>query len=88
MQKLISNKWKIMIKVKNQHRLAMSQKSPVNNFEWIEDACQFNEQFVKTYNEQSDEWYFIEVDVQYPEILPEFHNGLPISSVKMEIEKV
>ena len=41
-----------MIKVKNQHRLAMSQKPPVNNFEWIEDACQFNEQFVKTYNEQ------------------------------------
>ena len=30
----------------------MSQKPPVNNFEWIEDACQFNEQFVKTYNEQ------------------------------------
>ena len=41
-----------MIKVKNQHRLAMSQKPPVNNFEWIEDACQFNEKFVKTYNEQ------------------------------------
>ena len=66
----------------------MSQKPLVNNFEWIEDACQFNEQFVKTYNEQSDEWYFIEVDVQYPEILPEFRNGLPILSVKMEIEKV
>ena len=27
---------------------AMSQKLPVNNFEWIKDASQFNENFIKT----------------------------------------
>ena len=44
----------------------MSQKFPVNNFEWIEHTSQFNEDFIKNYNEESDEGYFLEVDVQYP----------------------
>ena len=33
---------------------AMSQKLPVNNFEWIEENSQFNEDFIKTYNEESE----------------------------------
>ena len=42
----------------------MSQKLPVNIFEWTEDASQFNEEFIKNYNQESDEGYFLEVDVQ------------------------
>ena len=38
---------------------------------------QFNEDFIKNYNEESDEGYFLEVDVQYPEKLHELHNDLP-----------
>ena len=30
---------------------AMSQKFPVNNFEWIEETSQFNEEFIENYNE-------------------------------------
>ena len=45
---------------------AMSQKLPVNNFKWIEETSQFNEDFIKNYNEENDEGYFLEVDVQYP----------------------
>ena len=52
--------------VNNLHRSAMSQKLPVNNFEWMEDTSQFNEDFIKNYNEENDEGYFLEVDVQYP----------------------
>ena len=44
----------------------MSQNLPVNNFEWIEGTSQFNEDFIKNYNEESDEGRFIEVDVHYP----------------------
>ena len=33
----------------------MSQKLPVNNFEWTEDTFQFNEDFIKNYNDESDE---------------------------------
>ena len=42
----------------------MSQKLPVNNFEWIEETTQFNEDFIKSYHEESDEGYFVEVGVQ------------------------
>ena len=44
--------------VSNLYVLAMSQKLPVNNFEWIEETSQFNEDFIKNYNEENDERYF------------------------------
>ena len=47
----------------NLYGWAVSQKHPVNNFEWIEDTSQFNEDFIKSYNEESDRWYFCELDV-------------------------
>ena len=37
--------------VNNLSGQAMSQKFPVNNFEWIEETSQFNEEFIKNYNE-------------------------------------
>ena len=44
---------------------AMLQKLPVNNFEWFKDTSQFNEDFIRNYKEESDEGYFLKVDVQY-----------------------
>ena len=41
----------------------MSQKLPVNNFEWIKDASQFNEDFAKNYNKERDKGYIPEADV-------------------------
>ena len=40
----------------------MSQKSPVNGFEWEENIRKFNEDFIKNYDEDSNEGYFFEVD--------------------------
>ena len=74
--------------VNNLYGWAMSQKLPVNKFEWIEDTSQFNENFMKNYNEESDKGYFLEVDVQYPEKLHELHNDLPFLPERMKIEKV
>ena len=51
--------------VNNLYGWAMSQKLPVNNFEWIKDTSQFNEEFTKNYNGESDGGHFLEVDVQY-----------------------
>ena len=63
----------------------MLQKLPVNSFEQIKDASQFNEDFIKTFNEESDKEYFLEVNVQHLEKLHEFHNGLPFLSEKVKI---
>ena len=49
----------------------MLQKLPVNNFEWIKDTSQFKEDFIKNYNGESDEGYFLEVNGQYLEKLHE-----------------
>ena len=43
----------------------MSQKLPVNGFKWENDLSRFNENFIKTYNENSDVGYFLEVDIDY-----------------------
>ena len=53
----------------------MSQKLPVNNFEWVKDTSQFNEDFMKNYDEESDDRCFLEVDVQYSEKLHDIHNN-------------
>ena len=65
----------------------MWQKLPVNNFNWIKNASQSNEDFIKNYNEESDERYFLAVDVQYLENLDELHNDLPFLTERMKIEK-
>ena len=62
---------------------AMSQ-----NIESIKDSFQFNEDFTKNYNEESDEGYFLEVDVQYLEKFHELHNNLPFLPERMKFEKV
>ena len=66
----------------------MPQKLPVNNFEWIKDTSQFNEDFIKIYNEESDEGYFLQVDVQYSKKLHKLHNDLPFLPERINIEKI
>ena len=71
----------------NLYGWAMLQKLPVNNFEWIKDTSQFNEDFINNYNEESDKGYLLEVDVQYLEKVHELHNDLPFLPERMKIEK-
>ena len=54
----------------------------------IEDTSQLNEDFIKSYKEESDEGYYLEVDIQYPEILHDLHNDLTFLPERMKIENV
>ena len=47
----------------NLYGWAMSSKLWVNNFDWIEEYFQFNDNFIKNDNEESDKGSFLEVDV-------------------------
>ena len=72
----------------NLYGWAMSQKLPVNSFEWIEDTFKFNEDFIKGYNQENDERYFLEVDVHYLEKLHELLNDLLFFLERIKILKV
>ena len=54
----------------------------------MEDTFQFNKDFIKIYNEESDEDYFLEVEVQYLKKLHEIHNDLPFLSERMKVKEV
>ena len=55
----------------------MSQKLPANGFKWVKNWSQFNESFIRNYDENSDIGYFLEVDIDYPEKLFNPHEDLP-----------
>ena len=65
----------------------MLQKLPVNDFEWMEETSEFNEDIIKIYNEESDEGYFLEVDVRYPQKIYDLHNDLPFLPERKKLEK-
>ena len=47
--------------MKNLFGWAMSQKLPVDGFKWIKKLSQFNEAFIKIYDENNDKGYILEV---------------------------
>ena len=65
--------------VNNLYGCAISRKTTVQNFKRIDDSSQLNRNFMKDYNKESDEGYFLEVDVQYLKKLYDFHNDLSFS---------
>ena len=62
--------------------------SAINNFEWIEDSSKSNKDFVKNYNQESDNGHFLKVEFQYPEKLHDLYNNLPFLLERMKTGKV
>ena len=65
----------------------MSQKLPINGFEWVEELSEFDERFIKNYDESSNKGYILEVDVEYPKKLFNLHKDLPFFAERKKIEK-
>ena len=65
----------------------MSKKLPVNGFKWVEDTSEINEEFIKSYDENNDKGYILEVDVKYPKKLHDLHSDLPFLPERMKIDK-
>ena len=71
----------------NLYGWAMPQKLPVNNFKWVTDVTEINEEFIKNYNENSKKGYILEVDVKYHKKLHYSHSDLPFLPRRMKIDK-
>ena len=71
----------------------MSQKLPVNGFKRVKNlsecnSIEFNEVFIKNYDENSDKGYFLEIDVDYPKKLFDLHKGLPFLPERKKVNRV
>ena len=66
----------------------MPQKLPINGFEWVKSLSKFNEDFIKSYDENSDKGYFLEVDVEFPKILFNSHKDFQFLPERKKIKKV
>ena len=71
----------------NLYGWATSQRIRVNGFEQMEQLSIFDERFIKNYDENNDEGQILEVDVEYPKNLFNFHNDLPFLPERKKIEK-
>ena len=52
------------------------------------NTSRFNEDFIRNYNEESDERYFFEIDIQYLEKLHELQNDLTFLPERIKIETI
>ena len=66
----------------------MSQKVPVNDLKWIAETLQFNKDFIKRYNDDSDEGDNFEAGVHYPDNIHRLHNNLPFLPERIKIGQV
>ena len=66
--KSIESSYLVYLDANNLYGWAISQKLSVNGFKWLEDLSEFNESFIKNYDENSDRVYFFEVDAEYQKI--------------------
>ena len=66
MIKTTTSSYLMYLDANNLYGWAMSQKLPVNDFQWVEELSQFKEDFIQNYDENSNKGYFLEVDVEYP----------------------
>ena len=77
-----------ILNANNLYGWAMFQKLPVNGFKRVENLSEFNENFIKKYDKNSDTGYFLEVDVEYPKDLSISLKDLPFLPERQKIEKV
>ena len=67
---------------------AMSKKLPVEDCKCVKDISEFDESFIKSYNEESAKEYFLEFHFQCQEHLHSFLKVLPFLPERMNVEKV
>ena len=74
----------------NLYEWAMSQKLPENGFKWVKQKqlSNFNENVIKQYDEDCKKGYFLEIHIDYPKELFNFHKDLPFLPERQKIEKV
>ena len=72
----------------NLYGWAMSKKLPVDRFKWVDNLSMFTEDFIKSYDEESDVSYLLVVDIEYPKTLLMLHSDLRFLPDRMKVNNV
>ena len=70
----------------NFYEWAMPQKLPVNGHKWAKNVSKIDEDFIKSYDEDGDISYFLEVDIEYPRELHGLHS-VHVRSLKQALKR-
>ena len=73
--------------VNNLSGWAMSSKLLVNDFKQVENISEFCKRVIKSYNEESDEGFVLEIDIKYWDVSHNFQNDLLLLPKRMKIER-
>ena len=65
----------------NLYGKAMSEKLPIDGFEWVDDISEIDENFIKNYDEDS------KADIKYSKELQNKHSDLPFLPERMKVNK-
>ena len=88
--KKIDSSYLTYLDANNFYGWEISQKLPVNGFMWYTkyESDVTEDLKIKNYNEDSDERYFLEVDIEYLKELWSSHKDLLFLSERKELERV
>ena len=70
----------------NLYGWGMSQYLPTGGFRWLADE-EIEKLDLQKYTDESDRGLFLEVDLEYPKELHDYHNDFPLAPEKMKITK-
>ena len=81
-----ASKYIIDLDANNLYGWAMSQSLPVGKFVWKKPES-FTTEKINRLKDDSEEGYFLEVDLEYPNELHDLHNNYPVAPENMLIPK-
>ena len=85
--KIIISSYHEYLYASNLYGQVMSQKLSVKGFKWVKKLSEFDELFIKNYDENSNKGCSLEVDVEYPKNLFNLHKDPPFLSKRKKIKK-
>ena len=86
--KIITSSYLEYLDANNLYGHGMYQNLSVNGFKWIKKLSQFDKDFIKDYDENSNKGYILEVDIEYPKTLFNLHKYLPLLPERKEKRKM
>ena len=84
--KKIPSKYIMYLDANNLYGWAMSQYLPTGCFRWMTQK-QIDKTDLVKYKEDSNKGIILEVDLEYPQELHDFHNGYPIGPEKIKVSR-